>query len=74
MPDEDFANGEDAFSEVTVGANYYLGPGGRFGHRAKFTFDVTYLPDGAPSDATGLGILASEEEEWVVRGQFQLLL
>ena len=68
------AGGEDTFSEITLGANRYLGRGGRFGHRAKFTFDVTYLPDGAPADATGLGILASDDAEWVVRGQSQLVL
>ena len=54
--------------------NYYLGEGGRLGHRAKFTFDLIYLPDGAPSDVTGHGMLASEGEEWVLRGQFPLLL
>ena len=52
--------------------NHYLGERGRLGYRAKFTLDLTYLPDGAPADATGLGILASEGEEWVLRGQFQL--
>ena len=68
------AGGNDTFHEVTVGVNYYLGPDGSFGHRAKFTLDLTYLPDGAPADATGLGVLASEHDEWVLRGQFQLLL
>lgn len=65
---------DDQFHEVAVGANYYFGTAGQFGHAAKLTLDVTYLPDGAPSDATGLGILASDEDEWVLRGQFQLLL
>ncbi|HYE17586.1 MAG TPA: porin, partial [Tepidisphaeraceae bacterium] len=66
--------GGDTFNELTVGVNHYFGPGGRFGHRAKFTLDLTYLPDGAPSDATGLGILASEGDQFVIRGQFQLVL
>jgi hypothetical protein len=74
VPDHDFAAGADTFGEVTVGVNYYLGSGGTFGHRAKFTLDLTYLPDGSPADATGLGILASESDEVVLRGQFQLVL
>jgi hypothetical protein len=72
--DDDFVEGEDTFSEITVGVNYYFGPGGRFGHRAKFTLDLTYLPNGSPADATGLGILASENDEFVLRAQFQLVL
>lgn len=64
---------DGTFHEFTVGANYYLGDGGRFGHAAKFTFDITYLPDGSPSDATGLGVLTGDGDEWVGRGQFQLL-
>ena len=62
------------FHEITAGFNYYLGSDGALLHRAKFTFDVTYLPSGAPSDASGVGILESDEEELVLRGQFQLLL
>jgi len=69
--DDDTVNG-DTFNEFTVGANYYLGPDGAYLHRAKFTLDFVYLPDGAPSDQTGLGVLASDEDEFVVRGQFQL--
>jgi hypothetical protein len=69
--DDDTANG-DTFNELTVGANYFLGPDGAYLHRAKFTVDFVYLPDGAPSDQTGLGVLASDEDEFVLRGQFQL--
>lgn len=72
--DDDLAAGEDAFNEITAGVNYYCGPGGRFGHRAKFTLDLTYLPDGSPADATGLGVFASDDGELVLRGQFQLVL
>jgi hypothetical protein len=60
---------ENDLLEFTVGVNYYLE-----GHAAKFTIDATYLPDGAPNDLTGIGVLATEETEFVVRGQFQLLL
>ena len=41
---------------------------------AKITFDVVYLPDGSPSNQDSLGILGSTKEEWVLRGQFQLIL
>jgi hypothetical protein len=54
--------------EITAGANYYLE-----GHNAKFTLDAVYLPNGAPSDQTGIGILATDGFEIVLRGQFQLL-
>ena len=67
--------GRDGTShEVTAGVNYYLGTGGGLIHRAKLTLDVTYLPDGAPSDQDGIGVLEAEDDEVVVRGQFQLLL
>ena len=67
---------EDTFHEITVGVNYYLGTNGSAGHRAKFTVDLTYLPNGAPKAVSGLGILDSNggEDEWLLRTQFQLLL
>jgi hypothetical protein len=65
-----FSYSADTFSEITGGVNYYC-----YGHAAKFTIDLTFLPDGAPTDATGLGILAgSDEPQTVLRAQFQLLL
>jgi hypothetical protein len=68
------ADGGDNFHEITVGVNYYLGRGGQDLHRAKLTLDATYLPNGAPSDQTQVGILAAEEDEFVLRAQLQLLL
>lgn len=64
----------DFINEFTFGFNRYLGVNGRLGHRAKLTFDATYLPQGSPIDATGLGILAGDDAEFVLRGQFQLVL
>jgi hypothetical protein len=55
--------------ELTGGVNYYFR-----GHAAKFTLDATYLPNGAPANQTGLGILATSKDEVVLRAQFQLLL
>jgi hypothetical protein len=72
--DDDAAGAEDTFNEFTVGANYYLGPDGAYLHRAKFSIDVVYLPDGAPTGQTGLGILGGDEDQFVFRGQFQLQL
>ena len=73
--DSDFVAGEDTFNEFTVGVNYFLGASGSYFHKAKFTFDLVYLPEGSPSNQTGTGVLAnSGDEEIVFRGQFQLLL
>jgi hypothetical protein len=61
---------ENQVHEFTAGVNYYFK-----GHNAKFTADVTYLPNGTPVADTGGDILASDDEtEFVIRAQFQLLL
>jgi len=65
---------ENTINEFTAGLNYYLGEDGKYQHRAKITLDVVYLPDGSPSNQDSLGILGSTEDEWVLRGQFQLIL
>ena len=43
------------------------------GHAAKFTLDLTWLPNGSPVGASGAGIVAqaSDEDQFVLRGQFQ---
>lgn len=66
----------DNINEITVGVNYYLGADGAAGHRAKFTVDLTYLPDGAPKAVTGSGVLDDNggDAEWILRAQFQLLI
>jgi hypothetical protein len=63
------AGDEDTINEFTVGVNRYFR-----GHSAKFTVDASYLPDGSHGNEAGIGVLASDEEQFVVRGQFQLLL
>ena len=68
------AGKEDFFHEVTAGFNYYLGPDGSALHKAKLTVDFTYLPNGAPSDQTQSGVLASDDDEFLVRAQFQIML
>jgi hypothetical protein len=61
---------ENQVHEIAVGANYYFK-----GHNAKFTTDVTFLPNGTPVASSGGDILASDDEsEFVFRAQFQLLL
>jgi hypothetical protein len=61
---------EDAFHEVSVGVNYYL-----HGQNAKITVDAGWLPNGAPSSQTGIGVLANDgDNEFYIRGQFQLVL
>lgn len=54
----------------TAGANYYL-----YGTSARFTFDLSYLPNGSPVSDDGFGILADPgHNELVGRVQFQLVL
>jgi hypothetical protein len=60
---------EQDVHEITVGVNYYF-----VGHNAKVTVDLNYLPNGAPVSSSGLDILQSDEDQIVIRGQFQLLL
>ena len=40
----------------------------------KVTVDFLYLPEGSPTDATGTGVLESDDAEFVLRAQFQLFL
>lgn len=67
---------EDTFHEITLGVNYYLGTNGSAGHRAKITVDATWLPSGTPGSNSGIGILGQEtdEDQVIIRGQFQLLI
>jgi len=58
----------DELYEITAGANYYF-----YGHNAKATLDFVVLPEGSPSDS-GLGYIASDDLQVVIRGQFQLAL
>lgn len=76
--DDDNTDGEDTFSTVTVGTNWYWS-----GHAAKFSLDFAiFLED--PSDfatvpggfgSSGAGFLssASDDEQFAIRAQFQLL-
>lgn len=69
--DEIFPN--DEMNIVTFGVNYYIHK-----HAAKFTADVMFVLDettGAPAvTSTGTGILdSSEEDQFVLRAQFQLV-
>jgi len=58
------------FHEFTAGVVYYF-----YRHRAKFTADCSYLPNGSPVSDDGNDILSNHEgTEWVVRMQFQLVL
>ena len=69
--DEDVADAEDTFHELTVGLNYYIR-----GHAAKFTIDGVWLPNGTPNEQSGLGILDpdGDDDQFAIRTQFQLLL
>jgi hypothetical protein len=62
---------ENELWELTGGINYYFQ-----GHRAKATVDVTWLPNGSPATVGGIGVLStsSDDDEIIIRGQFQLLL
>lgn len=68
--DEDLGLDEDSYNEFTAGVNYFLSKS----HAAKVTLDLTFLPDGSPSDITGLGILEGTENQIVFRAQVQLAI
>ncbi len=65
----------DTFHEIAGGVNWFFGPDGAFGNRAKVTLDLNYLPYGSPA-SPGLDYLASPngKDEWVLRAQLQLSL
>jgi hypothetical protein len=66
---------EDTFHEITVGFNYFLGDNGAAGHRAKFTVDLTFIPDSSPAlENDGIGVLGDGDSEIIFRAQFQLLI
>jgi hypothetical protein len=60
---------EDDFFEITIGGNYYFE-----GHAAKVTIDATYLPNGFPDTNSGIGYGGNDEDQFIIRGQFQLLI
>ncbi|HRK30796.1 MAG TPA: porin [Tepidisphaeraceae bacterium] len=71
--DEPVAGTDSAIHEVVAGVNWYVQPSTP--HRAKVTFDLTYLPNGGGPGAKGLGIAGGDDDdEIVLRGQFQLFL
>jgi hypothetical protein len=59
------------FQVITAGVNYYM-----HAHAAKFTVDVSWLPNGTPVNFDAGGILDPDgnDAQFVLRGQFQLLL
>jgi hypothetical protein len=69
--DEDFVadDANDTINELTIGTNYYY-----YKHNAKFVLDFTYLPDGSPTSQTGLGAVAGDDDQFIVRAQVQFYL
>jgi hypothetical protein len=70
--DEAHGTGSDGdFQVITAGANYYM-----HSHSAKFTLDLSWLPNGSPVNFDAGGILDPDgnDAQLVLRGQFQLLL
>jgi hypothetical protein len=63
------AGSEDTVHTFTAGANYYMR-----GHDSKLTLDVMFLPNGSPVSDSGSGILVSDDSQFVIRAQYQLLL
>jgi phosphate-selective porin OprO/OprP len=63
--------GDDNFHVFTGGVNYYIRA-----HALKLTLDMSWLPNGSPINFDGGGILDpdSNTDQFVVRGQFQLIL
>lgn len=78
FPDSDRA-GDDEFSTLTLGLNHYFAPES---HAAKFTVDLQYFMDTPtdslmPSGSTGrgIGLLTDDTDDgqWAVRAQMQIL-
>jgi len=63
------AGSEDEFHELTFGVNYYMQ-----GHNAKVTVDLNWLPNGAPAGVSNIGYGGTDDDEFTLRGQFQLCL
>jgi hypothetical protein len=65
------ADSDDDFQEFTTGVNYYMHK-----HAAKVTVDVSYLPNGIPINLDGNNELDpdADDDQLVLRGQFQLVL
>jgi len=65
------AGSRSYFNVITAGVNYYW-----YGHRAKLTAEIQYLPQGLPIDNTSNDMLASPAGHGEISGivQFQLLL
>jgi predicted porin len=55
--------------EFTVGANYFFRK-----HHVRFTLYFTWLPNGSPINVTGSGIVQGNENQYVIRAQFQLFI
>ncbi len=66
----DFDDADEELHEITAGVNYYLR-----NHNAKFSVDINWLPNGAGPGDEGIGYVNSgDEDQFVLRSQFQLLL
>ncbi len=69
-------SGEDDFDGCVVGFNYYIN-----GHRTKFTTDVIWLNEDAPTSnpfgdsirTSRLGLIDGKEDEMAIRSQIQVL-
>jgi len=72
--DHDFrTTGVSQYHELAAGLNWFLGPDGSYGDRAKITFDLTYLPNGSPAFAGGNFLNSpNKKDELVARVQLQL--
>ena len=69
-------SGEDDFDGCVFGINYYIN-----GHRTKFTADVIFLNEDAPTAnpfgdsirTSRLGLISGDEDEMAIRTQIQLI-
>jgi hypothetical protein len=72
---DDGFNGEDTYPVFSVGFTRFFGSDGSWGHRLKATVELDWLPNGAPTNLTGIGYLAAPgENEIVLKAQLQFYL
>lgn len=60
---------QDTYQEITVGMNYFFKA-----NNIRMSIDFNWLPDGAPTNLPGLNYLTGDDNQFVIRGQFQLFI
>lgn len=63
------AGADDLVQEFLIGINYYFR-----GQNAKFTLDFGWLPEGSPISIPAIGVQSGNDDQFILRAQFQLFI